>query len=311
MGTQRRTDSRQKAEFLNDTAGAIRISFEHEVPAPRTAFEAVKERLFRPGFAVALVVTIGIAIVSLLMGFPALAGRVGSGLPASPARLAEPSVAATSGMAAEPSAGEPRNLDADDSGRLAYRNGHLEEALLRFQTAVERNPSDAESMSNAAQILVRLGRAGEAVPLLRRAIGLNGNRWAYRFNLARALDQQGQLDQALEQYEVAAALFPDDYATLFNLGRTYHRQGNETAAIERYRRAIALNPGEPTFHFAMALSLEKQGRSADAAASYARFLELAPDSPDAARVRTRITELQADEGADPAATPGAEKTPIR
>jgi tetratricopeptide (TPR) repeat protein len=317
MGTQRRTGSGQKAEFLNNRAGAIRISFEHEVPAARTALEVVKERLLRPGFLVALIVTVGVAAVSVLTGFPLPTGRATVNSPAllsdagpSPSTTTARASEARAAAAAEPPATEHRFLDSDDSGRLAYRNGQLEEALVRFQTAVERNPSDAESMNNAAQVLVRLGRAGEAVPLLRRAIGLNGNRWAYRFNLARALDQQGQLDQALEQYEVAAALFPDDYATLFNLGRTYHRQGNETAAIERYRRAIALNPGEPTFHFAMALSLEKQGRAGDAAASYARFLELAPDSPDAARVRTRITELQADEGADPA-TPVAEKTPIR
>jgi tetratricopeptide (TPR) repeat protein len=317
MGPQSRTGNRRDPEFFNDAAGAIRISFEHEVPAVRTALAVVKERLLRPGFLVALIVTVGVAAVSVLTGFPLPTGRATVNSPAllsdagpSPSTTTARASRARAAATAEPPATELRFLDSDEAGRLAYRNGNLDEALASFKTAYDRDPSDAESMSNAAQILVRQGRVEEAVVLLRRAVGVNGNRWAYRFNLARALDQLGQLDQALEEYEVAAALFPDDYATLFNLGRTYHRQGNETAAIERYRRAIALNPAEPTFHFAMALSLEKQGRAADAAASYARFLELAPDSPDAARVRTRITELQADEGADPA-TPVAEKTPIR
>jgi tetratricopeptide (TPR) repeat protein len=264
----------------------------------------VKARLLRPRFLVALAMALGVAAVSLLTGFPLSSNRTVSVSPAatSSARLAQPAATIpAAAQAMDPTTGEPRFLDADEAGRLAYRGGNLEKALARFKAAYEANPSDAESMSNAAQILVRLGRVEEAVPLLRHAIEINDSRWAYRFNLARALDQQGQLDQAIEQYEVAAALFPDDYATVFNLALTYHRQGNEGAAIERYRRAIALNPLEPSFHFAMALSFEKLGRTADAAASYARFLDLSPDSPDAARVRARIADLQAGEGTGAAA----------
>lgn len=308
--------NRRDAEFLNDTAAAVRISFEHETPTPRTAFDAVKARLLRPGFLVALLATIGVASASLLVGFPVGHGGATDVTSASSGEAsARATAAAHSSGPATPAAGpgEPRFLDADEAGRLAYRGGNYDEALARFKASIARNPSDAESMSNAAQILVRQGRVEEALPLLRRAVEVNGGRWAYRFNLARALDQTGQLDQALEQYEIAAALFPDDYATLFNLGRTYHRQGNETAAVERYRRAISLNPEEPTFHYAMALSLEKLGRNADACAAWVRFLELSPDSPDAGRVRTRIVQLQSGETEQPdtAATPSGDKPTIK
>jgi tetratricopeptide (TPR) repeat protein len=295
-----RVRSARVPEYINDTGGAIRISFEDEPPKPRTTLAAMKARLLRPGFLIALSVAVVAAAASLLTGYPATRGGAAGLASPAPGRVSDgravtaaPPARAGRGAATSE---EARFLDDDDAGRIAYRDGNLEEALARFNTAVARNPSDAESMSNAAQILVRLGRLDEATALLQQAVHLNPDRWAYRFNLARAFDQAWQLDRAVEQYEAAAALFPDDYATLFNLARTYHRQGNEVAAIDRYGRAIALNPQEPSFHFAMAISLEQLGRRADAAESYARFLELAPESPDAARVRTRITALQAVEG---------------
>jgi tetratricopeptide (TPR) repeat protein len=314
----RRVRTAREPEYINDTRGTVRVRFDDEALEPRTTLAAMTARLLRPGFLIALSVAVVAAAVSLLTGYPAMrGGAVGLANPA-PARVSSGTAAtAVLPAPAEPGAAtsdEAGFLDDDDAGRIAYRDGNLEEALARFNAAVARNPSDAESISNAAQVLVRLGRLDEATVLLQRAVQLNPDRWAYRFNLARAFDQAGQLDGAVEQYEAAAALFPDDYATLFNLARTYHQQGNEAAAIDRYERAIALNSQEPSFHFALAISLEQMGRRADAARSYARFLELAPESPDAARVRTRIAALETVEG-DGSATPSTpspgEKAPVK
>ncbi len=305
-------------EHANDTSGAIRVHFDDEPAEPRTAFERMKARLLRPGFLVALAVALGAAAVSSLTGYPnvLIDGRSPALADANASNVVpalNPSTPRAARTPAGTAAGEARFLDADDAGREAYRKGDYEEALARFRAAIDRNPSDAESMSNAAQILVRQGRVQDALPLLRRAVEINGNRWAYRFNLARALGQAGQVDQAIEQYEVAAALFPDDYATLFNLGQTYDRQGNETAAADRYRRAIALKPEEPTFHAALALGLEKLGRNADASAEWTRYLELAPDGKETAQVRARITALQGGAASPPpnAAAASADKSIVK
>ncbi len=305
-------------EHVNDTGGAIRVRFDDEPAEPRTAFAMMKARLLRPGFLVALAVALGAAVVSSLTGYPnaLIDGRPPALADVNASNVvpaAKPAAPRAARKPADTAAGEARFLDADDTGREAYRRGDYDEALARFRAAIDRNPSDAESMSNAAQILVRQGHVQDALPLLRRAVEINGNRWAYRFNLARALDQAGQFDQAVEQYEVAAALFPDDYATLFNLAQTYDRQGNETAAVDRYQRAIALRPEEPTFHAALALSLEKLGRNADASAEWTRYLELAPDGKDAAQVRARIAALQGGAASPPpnAAAASADKSIVK
>ena len=322
MAWMRWADRRKAVESSRTASSAsVRIRFEHETPAAPGVLADVRPRPLRPGFLVALGVAVGAAVVSLLTGFPLATGARAPTPPASAATTRPPHSSERAIPSAKPTTmdrgtNDLRFLESDDAGRMAYAAGDYEQALARFREALGRNPSDAESMSNAAQILVRLGRTGEAVPLLQRAIALNPSRWAYRFNLARALEQLSRLDQAIEQYEVAAALFPDDYATLFNLARTYHLQGREVAAVERYERAISLAPEEPTFHFALAMSLEKLGKNAEAATAYSRFLELAPESADAVRVRARIAQIESGANASgnpspPQATPSTNPTVIR
>ena len=192
-------------------------------------------------------------------------------------------------------------IDAATAGTLAYSRGELEQALAMFEKEIVDHPSDAESHSNAAQVLIRLGRPTDALPLLERAVALNESRWAYRFNLARCRGLLGDWTGAAADYRAADGLFPGDYATLFNLAQALHRAGLEDEAVARYREAIASKPDDPTFHLALGISEERRGQPDEAAAAYRQFLEMAPEAGEAQGVRTRVAQLQqAAAGAAPA-----------
>lgn len=201
----------------------------------------------------------------------------------------------------EPSAAAPEEtdpaarpfLDASGSAAVAYARGDYGSALEHYQAAVDKNPDDAESLSNLGQVLVRLGRVEEALPHFERAISLIPERWAYRFNLARAHGLLNRWDEAIAGYRKAQELFPDDYVTTFNLALALHKRGNDAAAVEEYQKAIALAPEDASFRFALALSYERLQKRAEAAAAYQDYLRLAPDAADAERVRARIEQLQA------------------
>ena len=184
----------------------------------------------------------------------------------------------------------------------AYSTGNYQSALEQYQAALQKNPDDAEALSNMGQVLVRLGKPLEALPHFERAITLLPNRWAYRFNYARALGLANRWDEAIASYRQAQSLFPDDYATTFNLALALHKKGDDAGAIPEYQKAIALAPQDASFRFALALSYEKLRRNAEAVAAYEEYLRLAPQAGDAERVRERIGVLN---GAPPAAsTPG-------
>jgi tetratricopeptide (TPR) repeat protein len=190
-----------------------------------------------------------------------------------------------------PKSTERRFMDPSDRAHESYQAGDYEAALEHLKQAVEKNPRDAESLSNLGQVLVRLGRVEEALPYFDRAVGLNGDRWAYVFNRARAAALLERWTESIEGYRRAQTLFPNDYVTTYNLALTLHKSGDEEAAVAEYQKAIALAPEDGGFRRALGISLEKLNRPADAAAAYTEYLKLSPNAPDADKVRERIAQL--------------------
>jgi tetratricopeptide (TPR) repeat protein len=184
-------------------------------------------------------------------------------------------------------------LDPSGRGAAAYASGDYAAALAQFQHAVERNPGDAESLSNLGQVLVRLNRTGEAIPYFQRALAILPDQWSYQFNLARALALLGRMDESIAAYRRAQQLFPDDYVTTFNLALALHKKGDEAGAVEQYQKAIALQPADASFRLALGNSLVRLEKRAEAAAAYQEYLRLAPAAPDADKVRARIAALAA------------------
>lgn len=190
----------------------------------------------------------------------------------------------------------PPFLDPSGAATIAYHAQDYATALAQFQAAVDRNPNDAEALSNLGQVLVKLGRAAEAIPHFVKSTTLNPDRWAYRFNLARALGLLGRWSESIAAYQEAQRLFPNDYVTAFNLGLAYHKSGDEAAAVVQYRRAIELQPDDASFRAALATSYERLQKPAEAVAAYSEYLRLVPSGPDADKVRVRIAELQGTGG---------------
>ena len=260
--------------------------------APTSALEAGRTRLSMVAGGLLFLVAAGGTAVMLVGG-----DKSSSRATAVPAARREAARVAPSEPAAQdrsvPAAGPALPfLDPDRAGNLSYATGNLEAALSQYREALKRNPGDAESLSNLAQVLVKLDRAAEAVPLLEQACALAPSRWAYRFNLARAVGRLGQWDRAVTEYRAAADLFPDDYATRFNLAQALHKKGDDASAVVEYHKAIVLAPDDATFHLALGVSYERLQRPAEAAGAYTKYVELSADSADIAPVKARIAALR-------------------
>ena len=202
-----------------------------------------------------------------------------------------------SGMLVDPSRppAEPSRtafLDAEPAGRLAFREGRLEDALAKFEEALRDNPDDAYALNNAGQTLVRLERADEAVPLLERAAQGAPGSWEVRFNLARALGEADRWADAAAEYRRAAELWPDGVPITYNLARALEKAGDVPAAIEQYRRAIALVPDEGPFHLSLALACERAGRKVEATQAYEQYLARLPEGEEADKVKRHLAALQ-------------------
>ncbi|MBW8896280.1 MAG: tetratricopeptide repeat protein [Acidobacteria bacterium] len=229
------------------------------------------------------------------------------GTPPAPTKsIAPPVVSTPEDASAPPAEAAPKTLapvgrdrpflDAAGAGAAAYQEGDFATALAQFQAAIEKNPKDADALSNLGQVLVKMNRPADAIPYLSRAASLSPDQWTYEFNLARALGLVGRLDESIQAYRRAQELLPNDYVTTFNLALSLHKQGDEAAAVDQYQKAITLQPEDASFRKALGISYEKLQKPADAAAAYGEYLRLSPAAPDADKVRARIAELTGARG---------------
>jgi tetratricopeptide (TPR) repeat protein len=249
----------------------------------------------RATIAVSIVASIVVlALVGVLWGTGAAGGPAPVGREIVAAALAPAAAApAANDMSAPAAIGyeSATFLDQTRSGGAAFISGDFEAARTEYESALAKRPDDADALNALGQALVRLGRVDDAIARFERAVQLAPDAWAPHFNLAAAAAQRGQWDRAIDQYREAARVFADDYATQFNLALALHKKGDEPAAIAEYEKAIRLAPGEPSFHVALAVSLEKTGRIDQAVREYRLSLDMDPDSAAAANLRTHIDAL--------------------
>lgn len=224
--------------------------------------------------------------------------------PVAPATPPPDPFASRRAISAPPAAAAPAAVDADRKfldaparAAVAYQAGDMPAALANYQSAIERNPQDAESLSNLGQVLVKLNRVEEALPYFDRAVALIPDRWAYTFNRARALGLLGRWQEAVAGYRRAQELFPNDYVTTFNLALALRRLGDNDSAVTEFLKAIVLEPNDASFRMALGATYERLQKPVEAAAAYEDALRLSPQAPDADIVRGRIKQLRGLRGA--------------
>ncbi len=157
-----------------------------------------------------------------------------------------------------------------------------EEAVPKFERAVELDRRYPEAQLGLSACLTQLGRYAEAVAAAYR--GLNwGSKWRPRFlialgNTAAARDS---LRDAGIWYTTAAQESPDDPATHRALGDFYVKRGTFDLAYPEYQSAVARDSGDVELHFALGQALYYGQRYVSALEEFQWVVARDPEFPAA------------------------------
>jgi Flp pilus assembly protein TadD len=274
-----------------------------EPPAPPLQLHealGLSEVAFR-ALAVVAAVVVGVVVMWLWVTRPEPLDEVARPIQQTNARKVPPPAPAPETAIAPPADIDPFTASSSSPARTApdtrrdgsgaFAAGDYSSARDFYQSAVDKNPNDADAHNNLAQALEHMGQVDDAVKHFERAAALVPDKWAYRFNLAHALSAADKWDRAVTEYREAVRLFPADYATQYNLALALYKKGDAAAAVPEFEKAIALAPNEASFHFSLGMTYEKLGRVAEAVREYRKFLEMDPQSPDAPKLRSHVEAL--------------------
>jgi tetratricopeptide (TPR) repeat protein len=218
------------------------------------------------------------------------------------ARLARPADMLTALARACPNA--PRGQVATSCwfrlGIERSRAARFPEALIAYERIIALGDPEASAYTNAAEILMALGRLPEAAARYREAIELDTpvtgriespyGLSLSTYGLAVALDREGAPDAAREMMARALALDP--------------RHAKLTAA-EQVGGDVFFVPEGDVYYY-LGLASEVGGHVDDAEAAFQEFLSRLPRSPWAPRARAHIDALLAIERAASRAPPSGQ-----
>jgi len=227
----------------------------------------------------------------------------------------------------------PRNIEAlNGEGRLLLSEGRFTEALTRFDTALQYDPSSAETIANDAEAKIALERLADAkqqlldakqkfpksIPLLlllgkvEQHLGNNDAaeadlRSAVSFvdpskldavlpyvALSELLSARGRLTDASATLEEARKKLPASATLDRAFGEVSELQGEYDTAIADYRSAIAKDPKDVATHFRLAVALRRVRKFDVAATELDRVAAVDKDYPGLSLERGLLFEESGD-----------------
>lgn len=166
---------------------------------------------------------------------------------------------------------------------LAQRQGHADQAVAGYRTALESYPEHAAARSTLSALLIEAKRFDEAEDLLRKGTELPSVRLASTLALARLKVERNQVPAALELLQKNAASGERSAEYQGFTGALLNRAGRLTEAIEHYQAATRLSPGEGRWWAGLGIALDAAGRAPEAREAYQKARSLPGLPADLAR----------------------------
>jgi tetratricopeptide (TPR) repeat protein len=168
-----------------------------------------------------------------------------------------------------------------NEGNLLYRDGKIDEAILKWQEAIIADSTYSFAYNNIGIALYDRKQYSEAVEYLKRAVVFDTT-YAKAFNsLGNTYLALGEYENARTAYQSAIKYEPQSAENITNLGNVYLALGEYDQAMETYDRALAINANHAPALNNRGLILQRRGKMDDAIESFRKAIKADSQFPDA------------------------------
>lgn len=164
-------------------------------------------------------------------------------------------------------------------GLILQSRGLLDEAIVRFDAVLARDPRNPLVWFYKANSLVDLDRDEEALVCFRESLSIDGGNYDAWNNLGYALKKLERLEEALPCFDRALALSPGNDAAWRNRADVLGGLGRLAEALESIDRAIVLDPTNAAYWSVKGQWLHASGRFDESLSCADRALSIDGDNP--------------------------------
>jgi tetratricopeptide (TPR) repeat protein len=145
--------------------------------------------------------------------------------------------------------------------------GMFAEAQDEYQTAVDLEPKNTDSLNRQCVNYGEWGKTQQGIECYQRLIKLKANHVFY-FMLGDLYEQQGKFGEAATAYQNSIELKPAFTFALYGLGHVRIRQGQHAEAIEPLRKLLEVEPKHLHGNHALGLAYVRTGNKTGAMQQY-------------------------------------------
>ncbi|MGD2185968.1 MAG: tetratricopeptide repeat protein, partial [Desulfobacterales bacterium] len=161
------------------------------------------------------------------------------------------------------------------------RNHVWRDPLTIWNDCVKKSPQKARPYNNLGVALTDQGYYDEAIEKYQKALQIKPDYANALANLGLTLAKQGKVEQGIVHFMKALELDPKDYKTLNNLGVAFVTQNRNAEAIRYLSEALEISPYYAEAHNNLGVALKRQGRVQDAVDHFLFALKLDPEYAEA------------------------------
>ncbi len=174
-----------------------------------------------------------------------------------------------------------------EAGQKLAANDRLTESVLKFQRALEIEPTDHPTRVRLAEVLHQRGRINNALQECALVMKVQPDNIESRLLASRLLAESGNPAAAETQLREVLSRKPDLVDARTNLGIVLATVGRLDESVTEFSRSLKLR-SDPDVHFNLANVLAQQGSRAEARRHYQHALSLRPDFAAADRALKRL-----------------------
>ena len=177
-------------------------------------------------------------------------------------------------------------------GLALFNLGRYQEALTHYDSALQDQPDDVETLISRGNTLDKLERYEEAIASYDIALKLQPNAYRAWYGRSYALMVLGRYEEAGHSGRIAVltealSQKPDDLNTLCEQATALNSIGWFNEALLSIEKAIALDPNCEPAWFQKGFALGELGKPGEAITAYDKVLELTPNSVNAFNNRAK------------------------
>jgi tetratricopeptide (TPR) repeat protein len=155
-----------------------------------------------------------------------------------------------------------------NAGAILFQQKKTADAYAIFVRGVEHAPADRTLLANAAAAAQQLGKSPEALTFIDRALEKNAKDAALHALRGTILRSLGRDADAVASLKEATRLAPSDARNHFSLGNALYATGRKDDAIEEYRKATNADRDYTRAWYNLGAALFDQARYSEALGAY-------------------------------------------